>query len=211
MTADPLCLHLASGLNDLGLTLSPVQQQQLLTYIQLLQKWNRVYNLTAMTDLDQMISHHLLDSLAVLPFIEGQRILDVGSGAGLPGIPLAVALPAHRFTLLDSLAKRTQFLSHVVRRLGLGNVEVVQARMQTYRSAHQFDTITARAVATCREIVEKTQSLCHTSGQWVLLKGQAPEKECEDLPVNTAVLKIRPLFVPGLDKARHCVQIVNLA
>ena len=211
MTKDYFNEDLATGLNRLALVLSQAQQQQLLAYITLLSKWNQVYNLTAITELDQMISHHLLDSLAVLPFIQGKRILDVGSGAGLPGIPLAIALPAYRFTLLDSLARRTRFLSYVVASLGLTNVEVVQARMQAYRPACQFDTITARAVATCREIVEKTQSLCKTSGQWILLKGQSPLQECEDLPASTAMLKIRPLFVPGLDKVRHCVQIVNLA
>ena len=202
--------YLADGLSQLGLALSPERQQQLLDYVDLLAKWNKVYNLTGIDDPILMLSDHLLDSLCIAPLIKGGCILDVGSGAGLPGIPLSIALPAQDFTLLDSLAKRTRFLSHVVTSLGLQNVTVVNQRMQDYLCADKFDTITARALATCQDIVEQTQHLCKPQGQWVLLKGRSPEQECIDLPENTAVQSIQALSVPGVRKIRHSVQILNL-
>ena len=201
--------YLADGLNQLGLVLSADQQQQLLDYLDLLAKWNKVYNLTGIDDPILMVSDHILDSLSIAPLIKGRRVLDVGSGAGLPGIPLSIALPAQQFTLLDSLAKRTRFLSHVVASLRLQNVTVVNQRMQDYQAADKFDTITARALATCQDIVKQTQPICKPQGQWVLLKGRTPEQECVDLPENTAVQTIQTLSVPGVEKVRCAVQIRN--
>jgi 16S rRNA (guanine527-N7)-methyltransferase len=200
---------LETGINALNLTLSSSQIGQLLRYAALLAKWNQVYNLTAIREPEAIIREHLLDSLTVTSLVKGNQILDVGSGAGLPGIPLAIALPDYRFVLLDSALKRTRFLSQAVSELNLSNVSVVNARIEAYQSPCLFDTITARAFAAVTEIVQKTLPFCAEEGQWLLLKGQDPQAECENLPETTAVLTITPLTIPGLQKTRHAVQIIN--
>ncbi|MCD6055717.1 MAG: rRNA small subunit methyltransferase GidB [Gammaproteobacteria bacterium] len=209
MPNNSLKMLLETGAYALNLTLSASQIDQLLQYAALLAKWSQVYNLTAIREPEAIVREHLLDSLAVTSLVKGPQILDVGSGAGLPGIPLAIALSAYHFVLLDSALKRTRFLSQVVSELGLSNASVVNGRIETYQSPCFFDTITARALATVTEIVQKTLPFCADEGQWLLLKGQDPQVECENLPKTTAVLTITPLTVPGLQKARHAVRIIN--
>src|SRR5437879_4071655 len=136
---------LKTGLSEMNLIMTDEQLSQLLVYLQLLQKWNKTYNLTAITDFDKMITHHLLDSLSVSPYITGDNIVDVGSGAGLPGIPLAIYFPDKKFTLIESVGKKTRFISNAVRELGLKNVDVVNVRAEEYQTPNVFDTMIARA------------------------------------------------------------------
>lgn len=201
---------LTSGINALGLSLTTTQQQQLITYLQLLDKWNQIYNLTAVRDKHAMVTHHLLDSLAVVPYITHSPILDIGSGAGLPGIPLAIALPDHKFVLIDSLHKRTRFLQHVVATLSLSNVTVITQRVEHYQAAQLFHTITARAVAPCAQLVQASVGNMAVGGHWLLLKGNVAASEYENLPGNTRFSQRISLTVPGLDKQRQLVDIVKV-
>jgi 16S rRNA (guanine527-N7)-methyltransferase len=194
---------LASGLHELQLALSSAEQSRLLAYVELLTKWNKAYNLTAVRDPDQMISRHLLDSLAITPCLRGARVLDVGSGAGLPGIPLALACPERDFILLDSNGKKTRFMIQAVATLGLRNVEVVQARVEDYRPAEPFATVVSRAFASLTDFLQLTTRLCAADGCWLAMKGEVPETELRALPPGLTA-QVRPLQVPGLD-ARRCV------
>ena len=150
---------LQSGLSQLQLTVSTEKQTQLLVYLQLLQKWNKTYNLTAITDFEKMISYHLLDSLSVVPYLTGKNIVDVGSGAGLPGIPLAIYFPDKKFTLIDSIGKKTRFMTQAVRELGLANVQIFNGRAEEYQTPHCFDTMIARAVASVDVLIAISKRL----------------------------------------------------
>lgn len=202
---DPLEKRLAGGLEAMGVAASPGQRARLLDFLHLLRKWNRVYNLTSITDAAEMVPLHLLDSLAVLPHLRGGRVLDVGTGAGLPGIPLALLSPEKSFTLLDSNAKKTRFVQQAAIELGLANVRVEHARIERYQPAEGFDTVLARAFASLPDIVREVARLLNPGGLILAQKGKLPAEEIKALP--SAAVDVFPLRVPGVDAARHLIAI----
>ncbi|MGQ9684969.1 MAG: 16S rRNA (guanine(527)-N(7))-methyltransferase RsmG [Thiobacillaceae bacterium] len=205
-----LAARLQAGLMELGLELDEAARGRLLDYLGLLAKWNRVYNLTAIHEPERMLSHHLLDSLAVLPYVESDRLLDVGSGAGLPGIPLAVARPALAVTLLEPSHKKAAFLRQAVIELGLGNVETVQARAQDWRPAHPFPRIISRALGDLADFVRLTDPLLAAGGRWLAMKGVRPDAEIGALEGARVVREIR-LRVPMLAAERHLIILKRCA
>ena len=198
---------LAEGLAALSLDLSDHVQHQLIDFLHLLVKWNRAYNLTAVRQPEQMVARHLLDSLVIGPYIQGPRILDVGTGAGLPGIPLALAYPDYQFTLLDSSGKKIRFVTQAVAELGLVNVDVVQSRVEAYQPASRFDTITARAYSSIEELVKQTGHLLAEGGQYLIMKGAYPVAEVEAMPAGYHLEAIHQLQVPRLDAQRHLLVV----
>lgn len=196
--------ELARGIAQLGLDIAPEAQQRLLAYLALLQKWNKVYNLTAIRDPQQMVSHHLLDSLAVLPYLWPGRWLDVGCGAGLPGLVLATVRPDWSFAMLDSNSKKTSFVQQAAIELGLGNVSVHCARVEDFAPEQAFDGIISRAFAEAVDFVTLTRHLLAPEGRWAAMKG-APEQELQRLPADVCVQQTIRLQVPGLDAARSLV------
>ncbi len=196
--------QLAQGIIELGCAISLEQQHQMIAYLVLLGKWNRTHNLTAIRESHKMVTHHLLDSLSIIPYLKGDAILDVGTGGGVPGMPLAIACPEKSFVLVDSHGKKTRFLKHAVQALGLSNVEVCHSRVEQLSQMHTFDVIMARAVSTLSNLLQWTQPLLKEDGSWVLMKGAYPEEELQSvvLPCQTI-----PIEVPGLDAQRHVVMI----
>ena len=177
----------------------------LMVYVEQLAKWNRAYNLTAVRDPDEMVTLHLLDSLVAAPWLRGERILDVGTGAGLPGVPLAVCNPDREFVLLDSNGKKTRFVQHVTGELGLENVAVRHSRVESFEDTTGFDTIISRAFASVRDFVGTAGHLVASGGCLVAMKGRLPEDELERLPDGWAVRDTQRLEVPGLEAERHVV------
>lgn len=196
---------LRRGLAALQLAATEDRIEKLLSFLQLLLKWNRVYNLTAIDRPEDMVGLHLLDSLAVLPYLGGDRILDVGTGAGLPGIPLALFEPDLNFVLLDSNAKKTRFVTQAVIELGLRNVRVEHARIELYRPAHGFDRVICRAYADLPNILAQTRRLLRPGGQILALKGRQEEAEIGSF--DGAEVQAFRLDVPGVDAERHVVAI----
>lgn len=197
--------QLASGLAELGLPLDAAVQQRLLDYVALLQKWNKVYNLTAVRDPQKMLVQHLFDSLAVLSQVHGRRIIDVGTGPGLPGIPLALANPALEVTLLDSNHKKTTFLRQACLELGLSNATVVCERVEAWRSEEKYDVVISRAFSDLAEFANLTRHLCGDSGVMLAMKGIYPHEELARLPACVALQSVEQLRVPNLDAERHLV------
>jgi 16S rRNA (guanine527-N7)-methyltransferase len=195
---------LARGLTAMGLELPAGAAAQLVAYLRLLEKWNRHYNLTAVRDPEQMVARHLLDSLALLPFLRGPRVLDIGTGAGLPGIPLALARPALRFTLLDSNVKKLTFVRQAVHELALHNVEVAPSRAEKYAPVEKFDTLTARAFSALADLIDVAAHLCAPGGRILAMKGQFPEAELAAVGDNYRI-EVKALTVPGLEAQRHLV------
>lgn len=198
---------LADGAAALGLDLDPAQLRQLDTFLDLLEKWNRVYNLTAIRDRGQMVTHHLLDSLAIVPHVEGPRVLDVGSGGGLPGLPLAIARPELAVTLLDSNHKKAAFLNQAVAELRLDNADVIAERVEAWRTDRRFDTIVSRAFSDLGEFVSLAAPLLVPGGRFAAMKGVHPFDEIDRLPAGFAVRDVVRLQVPGLDAERHLILI----
>lgn len=199
---------LTNGINELDLDLNPAQIEQLLDYLALLAKWNAVYNLTSVRDPAQMVTLHLLDSLAAVPaFVGASRVLDVGAGGGLPGIVLAIALPAMKVALIDTVHKKTAFLTQVKAELALSNVTVHTARVEQLQVPHKFDVITSRAFADLSDFVNWSGHLLAEDGQFIALKGVAPQDEQQRLPTPWTVRELRPLKVPGMDAERHLIFI----
>ena len=188
----------------LGVTVTEHDAQRLLRLLDELERWNRTYNLTAITKREDMVTHHLLDSLAVQPDLRGEAIADVGTGAGFPGLPLAVVNPQRRFTLIDSNGKKVRFVSHIARLLDLTNVEAVHARVESLRPPRQFDTVIARAFAALPELARKVAPLCGPQTRVLAMKGQWPQQELDALPPGWRVEASRQVEVPGLNEAR-CV------
>ncbi len=197
--------QLASGIAALGLTLPDGTEVKLRAYLALLEKWSRVYNLTAVRETERMVSHHLLDSLAILPDVQMGRVLDVGSGGGLPGIPLAIARPELQVTLIDSVAKKTAFLLQAKAELGLENVSVVTGRVEAYPPPVLFDTITSRAFSDLKEFVTLTRHLLAPGGRWLAMKGLYPHEEIAALPDWVGVSANHVLSIPHLDATRHLI------
>lgn len=194
-------------LAEAGISLSGSQQQQLVAYVELLHKWNKAYNLTSVRDPNEMLVRHILDSIVVAPHLEGERFIDVGTGPGLPGIPLAIVLPQARFTLLDSLGKRVRFLRQVQHELKLDNVEPVQSRVEAFPGEPAFDGVISRAFASLTDMVNWCHHLPGTHGRFYALKGMLPEEEIAQLPPQFMVENIVKLQVPQLDGERHLVLI----
>jgi 16S rRNA (guanine527-N7)-methyltransferase len=199
---------LADGITDLSLDLEEKQHEQLLDYLALLFKWNSVYNLTSVRDPMQMVTHHLLDSLAAVPAFAGaNNVLDVGAGGGLPGIVLAIARPRMSVSLIDTVHKKTAFLKQVKAELELANVTVHTAKVQELQVQQKFDVITSRAFADLSDFVNWSGQLLAEGGKFIALKGTAPPSEQERLPATWKVSELRPLQVPGLQAERHLVFI----
>ena len=199
-----LAQELAAGIAEMGLAVTPEQQAKLLDYLALLHKWNGVYNLTAIRQPEQMVSHHLLDSLAVLPHLWPRRWLDVGCGGGLPGLVLAVMRPEWTFTLLDSNSKKTGFVQQAAIELELRNVEVRCARVEQWQPEQKYDGIISRAFAEAAEFVTLTRHLLADGGRWAAMKG-VPDQELARLPEDIKVEKVVTLHVPKLEAARSLV------
>lgn len=199
---------LASGIGELQLQLDDKQQQQLLDYLALLFKWNAVYNLTSVRDPMQMMTHHVLDSLAaVSAFAGAQRVLDVGAGGGLPGMVLAISRPDLAVAMIDTVHKKTAFLTQVKAELGLTNVTVYTMKVQDLQVPQKFDVITSRAFADLSDFVNWSGHVLEEGGQFIALKGTAPPEEQERLPAAWKVTELRPIAVPGLQAERHLVFI----
>ena len=193
------------GLQQGRIALSEAQRGLLLNYIELLQKWNKVHNLTAVRDPAEMVTLHLLDSLSVLPHVKVKRLLDVGSGAGLPGIPLAVCMPDLQVTVMDASQKKASFMRQAKAELGLGNLEVVCGRVEQYKPLKLFDAIISRAFSDLNEFVSLTRHLLIPDAHWLAMKGVHPYDELAQLPEDVEVMEIVPLQVPGLNAQRHLV------
>ena len=200
---------LEDGLSNIGLTLSADKIDQLLHYHQLLIKWNKVYNLTAVRNPEEMVSRHLLDSLIISPFIEGERFLDVGTGAGLPGIVLAITFPDREFDLLDSNGKKTRFLFQVKTELALQNIEIFNSRVENHEVEQPYDGIFSRAFATLEDMLGGSQHLLTQSGHYYAMKGNYPDQELSTIEKDYMVKACHPLEVPGADGQRHLVVIKN--
>lgn len=198
---------LRRGLLALGVASSDEQVARLERYLALLEKWNRVYNLTAIREPERMVTHHLLDSLAILPHVPGPRVLDVGSGAGLPGIPLAIASPGLAVTLLDSNHKKVAFLQQAIAELQLANATVVAQRVESWQTGERFETVVSRAFADLGEFVSAAARLLAPGGTIAAMKGVHPHDEIERLPAGFRVRAVLKLDVPLLDAERHLVLV----
>ncbi len=198
-----MSIELAQGIAELGLDLSQETQEKLLAFRDLLLKWNKTYNLTALRDPAQAISHHLLDSLAILPHVGPEPLLDVGSGGGLPGIPLAIARPELSVRMVDTVQKKTTFLQQAAIQLGLKNIAVNHARVEELPG--QYAQISSRAFAELKLFTDLTRHLLAPGGRWLAMKGVRPDDEIAALPADIVVEQIIPLHVPGLDAERHLI------
>lgn len=202
---------LAAGIEQLGLTLAPSRRKLLLAYVRLLAKWNAVYNLSAIRSEPEMLNHHVLDALSIIPHLPGGPLLDAGSGAGLPGIPIAIADADRSVTLLDSSSKKAAFLQQAVIELGLENASVHSARVETWRSERRFDVIASRAFAELAEFVSRTRHLLAPSGMFAAMKGVYPQAEIERLPEGFKVRSVERLAVPGVNAERHLVLVERVS
>jgi len=196
---------LKSGLDALRIAWTDAQIGRLLAFLKLIEKWNQAYNLTAIRQREDMVRRHLLDSLAVLPHVKGRRVIDIGTGAGLPGIPLAIFLPEVQFTLLDSNAKKTRFVQQAVLELKLGNVEVRHSRVEAFHPERKFDTVITRAFAALPAIIETSAHLLGEQGVLLAMKGQNPRDELAEVKVKSSVIA---LATPGVE-AERCVVIIQ--
>ena len=195
---------LSAGMHQLGVH---IPSEGLLGYLNLLHKWNRAYNLTAVRDMNSMVTRHVLDSLAILKWVKGPHLLDVGSGAGLPGIPLALALPELHVVLLDSNGKKIRFLQEVKRVLSLDNVDIVQTRVENYHPSHGFDTVTSRAFSNLEQMIDWTHHLIAANGIWLAMKGRRPDAE---LATIHRPYTVETYSVAGIDGERCCVIVDNI-
>jgi 16S rRNA (guanine527-N7)-methyltransferase len=197
--------QLIESARALQVELSAEGAEKLLRLLDELAKWNRTHNLTAITTREEMVTHHLLDSLSVHAALSGKTVADVGTGAGFPGLPLAVIDPERAFTLIDSNNKKVRFVAHAARTLGLPNVTAVHARAEAPREGRPFDTVIARAFAALPELLEKVSPLCGPETRVLAMKGKRPDDEIAAVPLAWRVIETRPLSVPGLNAERHLV------
>jgi 16S rRNA (guanine527-N7)-methyltransferase len=211
-SAPPVSAHsICAQALEMGVELSADQCERLGRFASLLLRWNRTHNLTAITDSEQILTHHLLDSLSLvgeLPATRPLRILDAGAGAGLPSIPLAIALPEHRFVLVDAVAKKCAFTTQVRLELGLANIDVVHSRLEELRGPQfdaRFDVIVSRALGSLAMFVSISRHLLSPNGRWLAMKGQLPERELRELPSDVTASRLTKLQVPHLSEVRHLV------
>ena len=208
MSSDALRQRLTSGLQSMQLELPDAVVERLLAYLAMLIKWNKAYNLTAVRQPLEMVTRHLLDALAVVPHLPGGRIIDVGTGGGIPGIPLSLVFPERDFTLLDANGKKTRFLVQAKAELGLVNVTVVNQRVEEYHPGQPFDCVITRAFASVADILTGSRHLLAKNGQMVAMKGAVPESELVTLPEGFHLMEVIPLRVPGLEQEqRHLIRI----
>ena len=200
---------LRDGARALGIPLDESQQHKLLAHLDLVDEWGERMNLTAIRDRTQQVTKHLLDSLSVLPWLRGPRVADVGSGAGFPGVPLAIAAPQVHFALIESTGKKCRFLEHVRDTLGLANVEVVPARAEGSKPETRFDTVLARAVGPLVELVRNAGALVTGDGRLLAMKGRYPHDELAKKLNGWKLVAVHPLKVPGLDEERHLVELAR--
>lgn len=198
---------LIQGARQFGIELNLARAAQMLRLLDELDDWNQRMNLTAIRDRGQQLTKHLLDSLSLQPLLQGARIVDVGTGAGFPGIPLAMVNPEREFTLLDATAKKLKFVDHIALLLGLTNIRTVHARAEDFRTPWRFDTVTARAVGPLHRFVTWSGHLCVGGGRLLAMKGREPIDELTALPSGWKVAAVHRLAVPGLDEQRHVVEI----
>ena len=204
-----LVQRLVSDAKSMGVELTEPNAARLQQLLDELERWNRTYNLTAIKKREDMVTHHLLDSLAVSPELQGTTIADVGTGAGFPGLPLAVLNPERRFTLIDSAGKKIRFVSHVAHALGLTNVEALHVRVESLRPEKPFDTVVTRAFAPLPEMLEKVAPLCGPATYVLAMKGKWPREEIAAIPVGWRVVRSRDLVVPGLKESRCAILLTR--
>ena len=202
--------RLAAGIAKLGLKLAPAQLAALATFVAELADWNTRMNLTAITDPAEVVDKHLLDSLAVLPWLKGHSVADVGSGAGFPGLPLAVADPERRYSLIESTGKKVKFLRHVIERLELPNVDVLLGRAEALKPSQPFDSVISRALGPLSDFVRMAGHLAGRHGHLLAMKGRVPAEELKALPPGWKALAVHPIRVPGLDAERCLVELARV-
>jgi len=200
--------HLGEGLKALGVGLTDQQQSSLIDFVFLLIKWNKVYNLTAIRDPLKVLDRHILDSLSVLPYLNGNRLIDIGAGAGLPGIPLAIALTEHRFVLLDSNRKKTRFMQQAKAELALNNIFVVHSRVENYEPDQLFDAVISRAFASLKKMAQWSSHLVNENGVLYAMKGSYPEQEISELANSFEIKAVHKIEYPGLDADRYLLEIM---
>ncbi|HLB41941.1 MAG TPA: 16S rRNA (guanine(527)-N(7))-methyltransferase RsmG [Gammaproteobacteria bacterium] len=198
---------LAQALAENELAINHTQQQKLINYLELLQTWNRVFNLTTITKPRDMVYLHIIDSLLIQPYLQGTQYLDVGSGAGLPGIPLAIIHPEHHWVLLDKNNKKTRFITQVVAELKLPSIDVIHKRCEAFHPQYGFDNIVSRAFGNLRLFIESTAHLLGEGGIFIAMKGKLPQKELDDIPNGFMVENVIRLYVKGTSVERHLVRI----
>jgi len=207
MSRDAERALLVEGAANFGLTLGAVQAELLLRLVDELEIANAQFNLTAIRDRPGMLRKHLLDSLTLQPFLRGRRIADVGTGAGFPGLPLAIVNPQHRFCLIEGTGKKARFVEQTAQILGCANVEVVASRAENYHPAEPFDTVVARALSSLKDFVAHAGHLCAADGRMLAMKGKRPEQEISALPRSHRVSAVHRVALPGLDDERHIVEL----
>ncbi|MBU3020221.1 16S rRNA (guanine(527)-N(7))-methyltransferase RsmG [Aestuariibacter sp. A3R04] len=206
---DTTKLHqvLAQGADALKLSVSDTQATQLVGFVERIHKWNKAYNLTSIRDPEQMMVKHILDSIAVTPHVGGKRVIDVGTGPGLPGVPLAIMLPDTQFTLLDSLGKRVRFMKQCAYELGLQNVSPLHSRVEAHQPGQPYDVVLSRAFASLKDMLHWCQHLVDSSGVFLALKGQFPQSEIDEVSDHFQIESVTELSVPDLEGDRHLVTI----
>lgn len=202
--------RLAAGVARLGIALSAAQFEALTTLAAELVDWNTRVNLTSITAPDDVVDKHLLDSLAVLPLLKGVTVADVGSGAGFPGLPLAIADPGRRYTLIESTGKKAKFIRHAIGKLALPNVDMVLGRAESWRPSRPFHSVVARALGSLAEFVRVAGHLAGRDGRLLAMKGKVPEQELKALPPGWKAVAVHPVAVPGLDAERCVVELARV-
>src|SRR5580692_3933123 len=201
---------LVSGARELGIELDPIRAETLLKLVDELERGNAQFNLTAIRDRPGMLCKHVLDSLTLAPYLRGERVADVGAGAGFPGLVLAIVNPLRRFTLIEATGKKARFVAQAAERIGCGNAQVVHSRAENYRPAELFDTVTARALASLTDFAAFAGHLCAPGGRLLAMKGKLPENEMSALRGSFRVSAVHRLHVPGLDDERHLIELERL-
>ena len=207
MPGSPLKARLVAGAQELGIALEPPAAAAMMRLMEELLDWNRRVNLTAITEPEDIVDKHLLDSLSIQPHLRGRRIADIGTGAGFPGIPLALVNPKKQFTLIEATGKKVAFVRHALATLGISNAEVIQARSETWKPRVPFDCVIARALGKLGEFIKVSGHLCARDGRMLAMKGRHPTAEMDELPPGWRIAALHDLSVPGLPAARCVVEL----